>query len=124
MPDCEDSVLIHEAVDAVERMLPEPVPLFSKSPVLLCFRIFSPDNKPFFVFSTKLFRRCGGSSDLALRTKPPRESSTRWLRFSAGSGVGAWLLLPSLLRNDVKEALIDFGRNLDAKPNGADCRTP
>lgn len=124
MPDCDDSVLIHDAVDAVERMLPEPVPRFSKSPVLRCFRIFRPDNKPFFVFSTKLLRRCGGSSDFALSTKPPRESSIRWFRFSAGSGVGAWLLLPSLLLNDVSEALIDLGRNLDAKPNGADCRTP
>lgn len=124
MPDCEDSVLIHEAVDAVERMLPEPVPRFSKSPVLRCFRIFRPDKRPFLVFSTKLLRRTGGSSDFAFSTNPPRESSIRWLRFSAGSGVGAWLLLPSLLRSDVREALIDFGRNLDANPNGADCRTP
>lgn len=43
--DCEDPVLIHDAVDTVERMLPDaPVPRFSKSPVLRCFFNFKPLN--------------------------------------------------------------------------------
>lgn len=40
---CELSVDIHEAELALLLMLP-PVPCFSKSPVLLCFRIFNPCN--------------------------------------------------------------------------------
>lgn len=43
MPDCEEPVLIHEAVDTVDLILPVcPVPRFSKSPVLRCLRIFKP----------------------------------------------------------------------------------
>lgn len=42
IPDCDDSVLNQDAVDAVDRMLPVPVPRFSKSPVLFCFLILSP----------------------------------------------------------------------------------
>lgn len=42
IPDCEDSVLSHDAIDAVDRMLPDPVPRFSKSPVLRCFLILRP----------------------------------------------------------------------------------
>ena len=41
--DCSDPVLSHEAVDMVDRMLPDArVPRFSKSPVLRCFLILRP----------------------------------------------------------------------------------
>lgn len=104
--DCDDPVLIHDAVETVLRMLPDAaVPRFSKSPVLRCFFSFKPcacdggggvkkgyflfestkargtrsltDSSPFFVFSTRLFRLAGGSSDFAFSTKPPRTSSIR-----------------------------------------------
>jgi hypothetical protein len=39
IPDCEDSVLIQEALELVLRMLAELPPLLSRSPVLRCFRI-------------------------------------------------------------------------------------
>lgn len=41
--DCDDPVLIHDAVDTVDRILPDAaVPRFSKSPVLRCFFSFKP----------------------------------------------------------------------------------
>lgn len=41
--DCSDPVLNQEAVDIVDRMLPEArVPRVAKSPVLRCFRILRP----------------------------------------------------------------------------------
>lgn len=41
--DCDEPVLIHEAVETVERMLPDAtVPRFSRSPVLRCFFSFNP----------------------------------------------------------------------------------
>lgn len=43
MVDCSEPVLNQEAVDMVERILPDTiVPRFSKSPVLHCLRIFKP----------------------------------------------------------------------------------
>lgn len=43
MADCDDPVLIHEAVETVDRMLPDAiVPRFSKSLVLRCFFNFKP----------------------------------------------------------------------------------
>ncbi|RZF38802.1 hypothetical protein LSTR_LSTR015548 [Laodelphax striatellus] len=42
IPECEDSVETHEVLEPVLRMLPPDVPRFSRSPVLLCFLIFSP----------------------------------------------------------------------------------
>lgn len=41
-PDSEDSVLIHDAEDVADLMLPELTPFFSSSPVLFCLRILSP----------------------------------------------------------------------------------
>lgn len=44
--DCDEPVLIQEAVETVERMLPDAtVPRFSKSPVLRCFFSFNPWTK-------------------------------------------------------------------------------
>lgn len=40
--DCEEPVLIHDAVDIVDLILPDAFPRFSKSPVLLCFFNFKP----------------------------------------------------------------------------------
>lgn len=40
--DCDDPVLIHDAVDIVDLILPDAFPRFSKSPVLLCFFNFKP----------------------------------------------------------------------------------
>lgn len=40
--DCEEPVLIHDAVDIVDLMLPDAFPRFSRSPVLLCFFNFKP----------------------------------------------------------------------------------
>lgn len=43
MADCDDPVLIHDAVETVDRMLPDAaVPRFSRSPVLRCFFNFKP----------------------------------------------------------------------------------
>ena len=42
IPDLDESVLIQEAEDAVDLMLPDPVPFFSRSLVLFCFLIFKP----------------------------------------------------------------------------------
>lgn len=43
MADCDEPVLIHEAVETVDRMLPDAiVPRFSKSLVLRCFFNFKP----------------------------------------------------------------------------------
>lgn len=42
MADCDEPVLIHDAVDTVDLILPDAVPRFSKSPVLRCFFNFNP----------------------------------------------------------------------------------
>lgn len=41
-PDNDDSVLIQDAEDAADLILPELTPFFSNSPVLFCLRIFNP----------------------------------------------------------------------------------
>lgn len=104
-PECEDSVLTHDALDPVLLMLPPDVPLFSKSPVLRCLRIFKPDRIDFLMpldFSTRERLRTGGSSLLALSTKPPLESSTLRSRSAAASAPA--VAPPSLLRSDVNDA--------------------
>jgi len=65
----------------------------------------------------------GGSSLRALRTKPPRPSSSRLSRSAAGSA----LPLPSTpLRSELidERMLALFGRNRDAMPKAALVRTP
>lgn len=94
-------------------MLPEArVPRVARSPVLRCFRILRPcqgnqqsanhksyypffrltAKNPFFVFSDRLFRRCGNLSDRTVSTKPPRTSSLRELPFVVVGPVFSLLL--------------------------------
>lgn len=47
MADCDEPVLIHDAVDTVDLILPDAVPRFSKSPVLRCFFNFNPYARKF-----------------------------------------------------------------------------
>jgi hypothetical protein len=53
IPDCEDSVLIQEALELVLRILAELPPRLSRSPVLRCLRILcnSPLNQRALILS-------------------------------------------------------------------------
>ena len=79
--------------------------------------------------SEKDRRRAGGSSLRALRTNPPRPSSSRLSRSAAGSTPEGppppASPPPPPPRNDViDERMLFLGRKRDAIPNGALVRTP
>lgn len=63
--DCSEPVLIQDADDMVDLMLPEAmVPRFSRSPVLRCLRIFRPCTQKKITFIQEQLRRLSSGAHL------------------------------------------------------------